>query len=151
MKQSMLYPRASAARRVTDLGGMWKFCLDWDGKGDQEGWKDGIPGTEKIPVPASFNDFYTDKDIREFAGDFWYETEVFVPGEWRKMHVDLRFAALTHRGTVYVNGQEVISHEGGFLPFSARIDDVVRWNEKNLVVVKGNNELSFTSLPAGFT
>lgn len=63
MKQSMLYPRASAARRVTDLGGMWKFCLDWDGKGDQEGWKDGIPGTEKIPVPASFNDFYTDKDI----------------------------------------------------------------------------------------
>ena len=151
MKQSMLYPRASAARRVTDLGGMWKFCLDWDGKGDQEGWKDGIPGTEKIPVPASFNDFYTDKDIREFAGDFWYETEVFVPGEWREMHVDLRFAALTHRGTVYVNGQEVISHEGGFLPFSARIDDVVRWNEKNLVVVKGNNELSFTSLPAGFT
>ena len=67
------------------------------------------------------------------------------------MHVDLRFAALTHRGTVYVNGREIISHEGGFLPFSARIDDVVRWNEKNLVVVKGNNELSFTSLPAGFT
>lgn len=151
MKQSMLYPRASAARRVMDLGGMWKFCLDMEGKGETEEWKNGIPGNEKIPVPASFNDFYTDKDMREFAGDFWYETEVFVPGEWKNMHIDLRFAALTHRGTVYVNGQKIISHEGGFLPFSARIDDVVRWNEKNRIVVRGNNELSFTSLPAGIT
>ena len=63
------------------------------GTGDAKGWKDGIPGEEKIPVPASFNDFYTDKDIREFAGDFWYETEVFVPGEWKEMHVDLRFCS----------------------------------------------------------
>ena len=102
-------------------------------------------------MPASFNDFYTDKESREFTGDFWYETEVFVPGEWKGRHIDVRFAAVTHRCTVYVNGQEIISHEGGFLPFSARIDEVVNWNEPNRVVVKGNNELSFTSLPAGIS
>ena len=71
MKQSMLLsPRFCGApchrswRNVEILSGLGR-------KRRSEGWKDGIPGTEKIPVPASFNDFYTDKDIREFAGDFW--------------------------------------------------------------------------------
>lgn len=151
MKQSMLYPRATSTRRVADMNGMWKFRLDKENEGEEQGWKNGIPGADLIPVPASFNDFYTDKESREFTGDFWYETEVFVPGEWKGRHIDVRFAAVTHRCTVYVNGQEIISHEGGFLPFSARIDEVVNWNEPNRVVVKGNNELSFTSLPAGIS
>ena len=53
-----------------------------EGKGTENGWTDGIPEADLIPVPASFQDFYTDKDTREYAGDFWYETEVFVPEEY---------------------------------------------------------------------
>ena len=148
---SPLYPIQNQVRAAVSLDGLWRFQFDPKGEGTVAGWPGGLPDPISMPVPASFSDFFTTHRERDYVGDFWYETEVFVPGEWREMHVDLRFAALTHRGTVYVNGQEVISHEGGFLPFSARIDEVVRWNEKNLVVVKGNNELSFTSLPAGFT
>lgn len=147
----MLYPRATASRRVISMDGMWKFQLDTKSEGAQKKYAEGLPSPLMIPVPASFADFFTDKETREYAGDFWYETEVFVPGEWKDMNIDLRFAAATHRATVYVNGTKITFHEGGFLPFQARINDVVKWNDSNLVVVMVNNELNDAMLPAGKT
>lgn len=130
---------------------MWKFCLDEKAVGEKEGWMDGIPGEEMIPVPASFQDFYTEKDIREYTGDFWYETDFFVPGEWEGREILLRFGAATHRASVYVNGILITEHEGGFLPFSAKVTTVVRYDSYNKVVVKVNNELTCTNIPCGET
>ena len=130
---------------------MWKFHLDERSVGEKEGWMDGIPGEEMIPVPASFQDFYTEKDIREYTGDFWYETDFFVPGEWEGREILLRFGAATHRASVYVNGILITEHEGGFLPFSAKVTTVVRYDSYNKVVVKVNNELNCTNLPCGET
>ena len=130
---------------------MWKFHLDERSVGENEGWMDGIPGEEMIPVPASFQDFYTEKDIREYTGDFWYETDFFVPGEWEGREILLRFGAATHRASVYVNGILITEHEGGFLPFSAKVTTVVRYDSYNKVVVKVNNELNCTNLPCGET
>lgn len=134
-----------------DMNGMWKFQFDSQSEGKAKGWTEGLPSPELIPVPASFSDFFTDKESREYTGDFWYETEVFVPEEWLGKEVDIRFGAATHRATVYVNGIEITSHEGGFLPFSARITDVANYNGMNKVCVLVNNELSHASLPAGET
>lgn len=130
---------------------MWKFHLDERSVGENEGWIDGIPGEEMIPVPASFQDFYTEKDIREYTGDFWYETDFFVPGEWEGREILLRFGAATHRASVYVNGILITEHEGGFLPFSAKVTTVVRYDSYNKVVVKVNNELTCTNIPCGET
>ncbi len=147
----MLYPRNTASRRAVSLDGMWKFRIDWEQRGYEEGWKDGIPKPDLIPVPASFQDFYTEKDVREFTGDVWYETDFFVPGEWEGKEVAVRFGAATHRAEVYVNGIRIVSHEGGFLPFSAVVTDIVRYNAMNKVAVLVNNELNVTSIPCGET
>ena len=133
------------------MDGMWKFHLDERSVGENEGWIDGIPGEEMIPVPASFQDFYTEKDIREYTGDFWYETDFFVPGEWEGREILLRFGAATHRASVYVNGILITEHEGGFLPFSAKVTTVVRYDSYNKVVVKVNHELNCMNLPCGET
>lgn len=151
LEYSMLYPRATVSRRVVSMDGMWKFKLDEDAVGERDGWVDGIPGDERIPVPASFQDFYTDKDIREYTGDVWYETDAFVPGEWEGKSVQIRFGAATHRAVVFVNGVKVTEHEGGFLPFCADVTDIVRYNAHNKVVVKVNNELTVTNIPCGET
>ena len=148
---SMLYPKNSVSRRMVSMDGLWKFRLDEAGKGEKEGWIEGIPGEERIPVPASFQDFYTTKDVREYAGDVWYENDFFVPGEWEGREVAIRFAAATHRAVVYVNGVKITEHEGGFLPFLAKVTDVVRYNAHNKVVVKVNNELTVTNIPCGET
>lgn len=151
LEHSMLYPRMSASRRAVSLDGMWKFCLDWGSEGESAGWVDGLPGTERIPVPASFQDFYTRKDVREYAGDLWYQREIFIPGEWEGKKVFVRFGSAAHRAQVYVNGVKVAEHEGGFLPFCADVTDVVRYNAENRLVVKVNNELNVTNIPCGTT
>jgi beta-glucuronidase len=151
MINSMLYPRVTVSRRVVSLGGMWKFKFDPTGTGEEENWKNGLTGADLIPVPASFSDFFTDKDSREYTGDFWYQTDAFIPGEWQGNLIYLRFEAATHRATVYVNGKKLCFHEGGFLPFQVNITDHVKYNSVNQVVVMLNNELSHTTLPAGET
>ncbi len=151
LEHSMLYPRMTAARRAVSLDGMWKFRLDEKSEGVAAGWVDGLPGMERIPVPASFQDFYTSKDVREYAGDLWYERELFIPGEWEGKKVLVRFGSATHRAQVYVNGVKVAEHEGGFLPFCADVTDVVRYNAVNRLVVKVNNELNVANIPCGTT
>ena len=145
----MLYPAESSSRRAVSMDGMWKFSLDERQEGEKNGWKNGVPGREMIPVPASFQDFYTDKDTREYTGDVWYETDFFVPGEWEGMEVGIRFGCATHCAQVYVNGKEAAYHEGGFLPFLVPVTELVAYNAFNKVVVRVNNELSETRIPCG--
>ncbi|MCD8052133.1 MAG: beta-glucuronidase [Clostridiales bacterium] len=151
MKTSLLYPVNSTSRRFSSLDGMWRFQFDPESAGAGAGWANGLPDSISMPVPASFCDFFTDKDSREYTGDFWYETDFFVPGEWQGCELNIRFGSVTHRARVFVNGAEVVSHEGGFLPFLAPVTDVVNYNGMNKLVVLANNELNEYMLPAGTT
>lgn len=148
---TMLYPKTTETRRVLSLDGMWKVFFDFDRKGEKEQFQDGIPGQEWIPVPSSFADLYTEKKMREFCGDIWYETKLNIPREWLGMRLEIRFFAVAHRAEVYFNGKKVASHEGGFTPFCADITGLAEAEGEQLLVVRVNNELSATSLPNGTT
>lgn len=150
-KASMLYPKASTTRRVIDLCGLWGFRLDWKSEGQDQRWQDGLPQPESMPVPAAFADFFTDKESRDYSGDFWYETEVFIPKEWENMDISIRFGCATHRATIYINGDEIGYHEGGFLPFSITLSGHVNFNQPNHLAVKVNNELREDCIPVGRT
>jgi len=151
MEKELLYPLTNQCRFDQKLDGLWDFEFDRESQGVAQHWTQQLPDPIKMPVPASFNDFFTDKDSREFTGDFWYAKRVFIPGSLRGQLIGLRFGAATHRATVYVNGQEIRSHEGGFLPFLANITSAVKFDAENEVVLKMNNELHRDALPAGDT
>lgn len=147
-----LYPRITKTRRIQSLDGMWDFMFGPAKQGQENGWhRVALPQPVQMPVPSSFADLFTDKMSREFCGDMWYQTMVFVPGEWRDGNVDVRFDAATHRAEVYLNGEFLVSHEGGFTPFCAHLNSAVKWNDWNVLSVKVNNELSMQSLPLGIT
>lgn len=149
MANKMLYPRQTLTRSVIDLSGMWKLAFDYESKGNELNYQNGIPGKIEVPVPASFADFFTEKEFKEYTGDFWYETSFYADKNWKSKDIDLRFFGAAHVATVYVNGKEVAFHHGGFLPFTININDVIKYDEKNIIVVKLNNELSHTTLPCG--
>ena len=144
-------PRVTATRRVVSLDGMWKFQFDPEENGEAAGWTAGLPAACSMPVPSSFCDIFTTKEAREYAGDFWYETDFLVPGEWKGQEIVIRFGSVTHKAKVFLNGVEICSHVGGFLPFNAVITDAVKYNEVNKLSVLANNELSETMLPCGAT
>ncbi len=146
----MLYPINNVSREAVSLNGMWKFQLDPAGEG-RSGWQNGLPKPDLIPVPASFEDFYTDKETREYCGDFWYETDFFLPAAWSGKEVGIRFGSAAHKAEVYLNGKIITSHQGGFLPFIADITEEAHFGAENRLSVCLNNELSEEQIPCGNT
>ena len=65
-------------------------------------------------MPASLNDIAADAAVRDYFGDVWYQTSVWVPRGWQGRRIVLHFESATHRATVWVNDVEVMSHEGGY-------------------------------------
>lgn len=152
MSNAMLYPKESRTRRIVDICGFWKFKIDFDNLGSSQNYKDGLPeDCTTVPVPSSFADLFTDRESREFAGDVWYETSFYLPKELENREVNVRFGCATHKATVYINGQEVASHVGGFVPFFAPVNKVGKFGDENKLVVVVNNELDSTTIPVGKT
>ncbi len=144
----MLYPIMTTSRELVDLNGIWNFQLD-HGTGFEEKWF-GRPLQQAIPmpVPASYNDLYEGAEFRDHIGWVWYEREIVVPDHFFTQRLVLRFGSVTHEARVYLNGQLVVEHTGGFTPFEAEINAFVSLG-KNRLTVAVNNIVDHTTLPVG--
>ena len=146
----MLRPADTSTRERKKLDGLWKFRLDTEGVGREQGWQSArLAQAVDMAVPSSFNDLFTDMASHDFFGDIWYQTDLLVPRGWAGQRILLHFESATHRATVWVNDTEVVSHEGGYLPFEADITELASPGEKVRVTVCVNNTLSFQSIPPG--
>ncbi len=146
----MLYVLETKTREVKDLSGIWRFKVDWKGKGLEEGWygsplRDTIP----MPVPSSYNDVTQDPKVRDHVGTVWYEREFVVPSSWKDKRVFVRVGAAAHRAIVFVNGRKAVEHEGGFLPFEAEVTDLLKFGDENRITIAVDNTLSWDILPPG--
>ena len=154
----MLKPIENAARERKALGGLWRFAVDADGCGREQGWwlaplaeSGTISGSRvrDIAVPASYNDLFPDAAIRDHVGDVWYQTEVRAPAAWLEQRVVLRFDAATHRATVWLDDVEVMRHEGGYTPFEADVTHLLQSGKNHRLTVCVNNELHWHTIPPG--
>jgi beta-glucuronidase len=146
----MLRPQDTATRERKSLNGLWQFALDPDSTGRTANWFDGpLPDSREMAVPASFNDIAADAAVRDYFGDVWYQTVVRVPRGWDGRRIVLHFESATHRATVWVNGVEVVSHEGGYTPFEADVTEHVTPGEEARITAVVNNTLSFQTIPPG--
>jgi beta-glucuronidase len=146
----MLAPRDTSTRERKSLNGLWRFALDAAGAGRDEGWGNGLPAGREMPVPASYNDVFPDARLHDHIGDAWYETSVRVPAGWDGERIVLRFDSATHRAVVWVNGTQVVEHEGGYTPFEADVTDVVEPGAEARLVAVVNNVLTWQSIPPGY-
>ena len=146
----MLRPKDTSTRERKSLDGLWQFALDQAGEGRSGQWfMRPLPDAREMAVPASFNDIVADAAVRDYFGDIWYQTSVWIPRGWQGRRIVLHFESATHRATVWVNDAEVVSHEGGYTPFEADITEHVTPGEQVRITAVVNNTLSFQSIPPG--
>lgn len=139
----MLYPTLTKTRSVYDLSGVWNFKF-----GDHNP-TELLSSEEVMVVPTSFNDVVVDKDKRNFIGDFWYEKMIEIPRVQEDEEAVLRFGSVTHHAKVYVNGQLLGEHKGGFTPFEILIPEELYKESELKLSVCANNILDYTTLPVG--
>ena len=141
----MLYPVLNAKRKRYSLDGIWNFK-----QGEYvPGVDPRLSADDLMVVPSSFNDVAVESEKRYFIGDNWYERTFAVPSFESDEELVLRFGSVTHQAKVYVNGQLLGEHIGGFTPFEVRIPEELTRKKELLISVCANNILDHTTLPVG--
>ena len=146
-KGTMLKPQTSSTRELVSLDGLWAFALA--SPDVAEPWAAALDTRLEAPVPASYNDLFTDQGIRDHVGWVWYQRTVRVPRGWAGERVIVRVDAATHEGVVYVDDVKVAEHVGGYLPFEADITDHVPPGEEFRLTIGVSNELTMETIPPG--
>lgn len=94
---------------------------------------------ESICLPHSWN-WYDGQDGKAdfYRGKCWYVKELNIPKMKPGTHVYVEFLAAASACEVYINGQKVTEHEGGYSIFRADITSYLKAT-KNILSVMVNN------------
>ena len=92
------------------LDGLWEFLHVADDR------LSGPAEIREITVPSPWQAQFS--DLRMRAGIGIYRKTLDIGEDWLRDSVWLRFGAVFHNARVFVNGEQVGTNEGGFLPFS---------------------------------
>ena len=132
-----VYPRPDFDRSHCwlSLNGAWNFRADPHGRGLVEHWEQRAPSewSEHIQVPFAWE---TPRSgiARAWLPVGWYRRSFIRPSAWTEARTILHFGAVHYHCQVWVNGQWVGEHTGGYLPFSFDITDKLKNGEGELVV-----------------
>jgi beta-glucuronidase len=101
-------------------------------------------GSQTLKVPADWNS--QRKELFFYEGTLWYEKDFqYQPKPHTRAF--LYVGAANYASTVYVNGEKVCHHEGGFTPFNCEIGRLLK-NGANFAVISVNNERRRERVPA---
>ncbi|WP_041998352.1 AbfB domain-containing protein [Streptomyces sp. AcH 505] len=124
------YPRPQLTRPDwANLNGIWDFAVT--------GRDAGQPATfsEQIRVPFVAESALSGIQRKITENDkLWYKRTFTVPADWHGRHVVLNFGASDWQTTVWVNGQQVGAHKGGYDAFSYDITAQLTGGANTLVV-----------------
>ena len=145
----MLYPEPNEARLKLSLDGTWAFALGSCVE-DQFDPAKPLPDAQPIAVPASYNDQNDQTTaLRRHYGWAWYQRKVTLPTFCAGQRVVLRFGSVTHTAKVWLNGQLIAQHKGGFTPFEADVTALLHPGETVLLTVACDNRVNHSTLPVG--
>ena len=117
------------------LNGKWQLAFDEKQEGESKQWflDQSYPATNavEIDVPASWETVRKD-----FEGVGWYRKTFDAPKQLEGKAVRVHFGAVNYVAKVYLNGQPVGVHEGGYDPFEFTIDDQLKFDGPNVLVVR---------------
>ena len=117
------------------LNDPWQFRQDPDNIGLSEHWPapafDFESGSAPISVPSCW-----EEDYEDYEGVGWYAKTLHVGNDKAGQICRLCFAASNYRTTVWINGQEAGTNEGGYTPFEFQIEDYLHYGSDNKIVVR---------------
>ena len=134
------YPRPQFVRRDwLCLNGPWEFEIDHVDTGLERKVHEKPALDGRITVPfcpeAPLSGFHH----TDFMSVVWYRRTVTIPTAWRGKNVLLHFGAVDYDATVWVNGQEVGRHRGGFTPFTLSLKGIVKAGQEMTIVVRARD------------
>lgn len=115
------------------LDGQWDFYPDPDQSMTHRIVNQPAPYTITVPGPWQSQV----ADLRDYSGIAWYRRSFTPPTPpTADCTAILHFGAVDYHTTVWLNGQYIGEHEGGYLPFEFVLDHALRSDQPNELVVR---------------
>ncbi len=128
------YPRPQLERKGNwqNLNGLWQYSITPKDRGEIPTTWDG-----DILVPFAVESALSGVGKRLSKDQaLWYNNEINIDKNVRKGNVLLHFGAVDWQCDVYVNGQHIGRHEGGFDPFSMDITAALKKGNKQQIAIR---------------
>ena len=133
------YPRPQFVREDwLCLNGEWQFEIDQGDSGIDRGLRNRELNSQII-VPFCPESKLSGIENHDFYNAVWYRKRVTIPADWAGKRVLLHFQAVDYDATVWVNGDEVGRHRGGFSPFCCDLAGVAAAGEEIAIVVRARD------------
>ncbi len=118
-----------------NLNGEWQFEIDPQAEGEQRGWISGRDLARKIVVPFCPESRLSGLGLAtNYLPHVWYRRHFQVPAALRRQRVLLHFGAVDYTARVWLNGQFLGEHSGGYTPFAFEVTDRLHQDDNELVV-----------------
>ena len=145
-----------SARNTVSLNGAWRAIIDPFENGKSGFFRNEKPrgGSDRVeysfdasPVLNVPGDWNTQREqLMFYEGPVWYRRE-FSYHRQANSRVFVYFGAANYYTTVYLNGEKLGEHEGGFTPFDFEATSVLRDGD-NFLIVEVNNARRADAVPA---
>jgi hypothetical protein len=141
------YPRPHFDRSHSwqSLNGIWDFVRDAD---QVKTLPAGTDWTEKIIVPFAWETPASGVGAH-WLERAWYRRQFSVPSGWAEERIILHFGAVHHACTVWVDGAEIGSHSGGYVPFEFDITESLAGASEHSITVRVDAPIDKHSIAHG--
>lgn len=123
--------------RELDLLRRWTLHTDPEDRGVAERWWESLPGSG---IPCRTDQAWQQVLGEDYHGVAWYHRRARLPRKWlsRGQRVWLRFGSVATACRVWVNGIEIGSHAGDYVPFEFEITVALGGQEHAEIVCRVN-------------
>ena len=136
------HPRPDRARQNWQtLNGPWRFRFDWSNEGKKQRWYEKPAFDLTIQVPFAYQAELSGIKEKKHCDVLWYAREITIPETMRDQRVLLHFGAVDYRADVWLDGQYLGGHEGGYTPFTFDITDLIEIGKSYTLAVRCEDRL----------
>ncbi|MEP7323828.1 MAG: sugar-binding domain-containing protein, partial [Saprospiraceae bacterium] len=139
------HPRPDFQRsQWINLNGTWDFEFDSTDTGMNKKWFNPASSfSKKIIVPFPWGSKLS--GVKDEADIAWYRHSIRIPSGWKSRRVFLTIGASDWQTTVWLDGKEIGSHQGGYMPFSFDLTPMITIDkEQSLVIRVDDKRRAFT-------
>ena len=125
------YPRPQMVRSEwQNLNGLWQLAFGKQGDAPPVGKTLDRQILVPFPVESALS------GVMKHSDRLWYRRMFATPQAWAGRRVLLHFGAVDWEATVWVNGQEMGGHKGGYDGFSFDVTDALKPGAENELIVR---------------
>jgi beta-glucuronidase len=145
-----LYADGPSGRFLVD--GRWLFRLDGADQGVRQHFErqTSTAGWSSVSVPNVWNaGDDSEASMRGSVG--WYRKDFELPDKRAALEWAVRFESVNYRSRVYLNGREIGTNSGAYIPFTLRLKGLKRSGVNRLVVRVDSRRLPTDFPPSGLS